>query len=85
MLSPMFSAYLLQGFLPVSFFIVLLLFGVLRETLTWKGVTGFVTVAVMALWAVIGMKIPTYFFASFVTVLDIVLLLKVFKGDVSTR
>ena len=71
--------------MPAVAFLVLLVCGVLREELTWKGVAGFVIVVAGAIpiWKVLN--IPGYLFLCFLVVIDIILILKIFKGDVKIR
>ena len=81
----MFAVYFLRALLPIALFIIFLIFGVLREELTWKGVSGFASVFLAALSVWIYLDWPPYLFSTFLIVLDIILLFKVFKGDVTIR
>jgi hypothetical protein len=66
-------------------FVVLLGFGIVMEELTWPQVGLCLLLAIGALAVIIALQWPSIVFSSALALLDVVLVLVVFKGDIQIR
>jgi hypothetical protein len=68
-----------------AFFIVLLVAGVAMGELDWRGLLGFVLTAAGLLGAFVLLGWPSAWYTAVLAGLDVVLVLWVFKGNLSLR
>lgn len=66
-------------------FITLLIVGVYLQELTWKHVITFIALALAGLVALFLLDIHPLAYAAVLVVLDIIMILLIFKGDIRLR
>jgi hypothetical protein len=63
-----------------ALFVVLLIAGRVMDELDWSELGWFILVAIVAVAAVVGLRLPLPFITAALSLLDVVLVIKVFKG-----